>query len=105
MPKLLVIEPCIINFGDDRGGVDCAAGDIVEVQKDTAAALARVNRTLYVDKKDDPDKTGRYTASAEMLKAAEAMAKKSAKSKNKTDNSAPDLGKPPALPADTPGLV
>lgn len=80
MPKQLVIEPCIINFGDDRGGVDHAAGDIVEVQKDTANNLARANRTLYVDKKDDPDKHGRYTASAEMLRAAEKMAKAASKS-------------------------
>ena len=75
MPKQLVIESCLINFGDDRGGVHCDAGDTVEVPKGTAIDLARAGRTLYVDKKDDPDKNGRHTASAEMLKAAADMRK------------------------------
>lgn len=75
MPKQLVIESCLINFNDDRGGVDCAAGEIVEVPKATAIDLARAGRTLYVDKKDDPDKSGRHTASADMLKAAADMRK------------------------------
>lgn len=74
MPKQLIIEPCLINFGDDRGGVDCAAGDIVEVPKGTAGDLARAGRTLFVDKKDDPDKHGRFTASEAMLAAAKEMA-------------------------------
>lgn len=73
MPKLLIIEPCLINFGDDRGGVDHAAGEIVDVPKDTANTLARNNRALYVVKTDDPDKTGRFTASEEMIKAGKEM--------------------------------
>jgi hypothetical protein len=79
MPKQIVIEPCLINFGDDRGGVGHAAGEIVEVSKETAAKLAGAGRTLYVDKKDDPDKHARYTASKEMIKAAEQMAAEKAR--------------------------
>lgn len=79
MPKQLVIEACIINHGDDRGGVDYAAGTIVEVNKETANTLACAGRTLYIDKKDDPDKNGRNTTSEAMIRAAEAMAKKTEK--------------------------
>lgn len=79
MPKQIIIEPCLINFGDDRGGVDHAVGDIVDVPKATAESLARADRTLYLDKKDDPTKSGQYTASVEMIKAAKAVA--AAKSK------------------------
>lgn len=79
MPKQLVIESCLINHGDDRGGVHHDAGEIVEVPKGTAIDLARSGRTLFVDKKDDPDKHGRHTASAELLKAAEAAQKAKAK--------------------------
>lgn len=79
MPKQLVVESCLINLGDDRGGVDHAAGAIVEVTKETAAKLVAAGRTLYVDKKDDPDKHGRNTASKEMLKAAEEIAAAKAK--------------------------
>lgn len=71
--KQLVIEPCLINLGDDRGGVDHAAGEIVDVQKGIAGDLARAGRTLFVDRKDDPDKHGRYTASEAMLSAAKDM--------------------------------
>lgn len=70
MPKQIVIEPCLINFGDDRGGVDHTAGDTVDVPKETATNLARAGRTLFVDRKDDPDKNGRYTASEAMIAAA-----------------------------------
>lgn len=77
MPKQLIIEACIINLGD--GGVPHEPGEIADIPKDTALSMARMGRTLYVDRKDDSDKSGRYTASAEMLKAAQDMAK--AKSK------------------------
>lgn len=79
MPKQLIIEPCIINHGDDRGGVDHAAGEIVDVPRDAAYTLAQAGRALYVDKKDDPDKSGRNTASADMLKAAADLAAAQAK--------------------------
>lgn len=78
MPKLLIIEACIVNYGDDRGGQHHDAGAVVEVTKDTATALVRSGRGLYAAKADDPDKTGRNTASAEMLKAAKEMAKAAA---------------------------
>lgn len=71
--KLLIIEACLVNYGDDRGGVDHAAGDVVDVPKATAATLATNGRALYINKTDDPDKAGRFTASKDMLKAAEAM--------------------------------
>lgn len=75
MPKQLVIESCLINHGDDRGGVHCDIGETVEVPKGAALDLARIGRTLFVDRKEDPDKNGRYTASAEMIKAAADMQK------------------------------
>lgn len=75
MPKILVIETCIINYGDDRGGVVESFGAITEVTKDTARALTVSGRALYVNKADDPDKTGRHTASADMVKAAAREAK------------------------------
>lgn len=71
--KQLVIEPCLINLGDDRGGVDHAAGEIVDVPKGIAGDLARAGRTLFMERKDDPDKYGRYTASEAMLAAAKDM--------------------------------
>lgn len=79
MPKLLIIEACMVNFADDRGGVHQSAGDMPSVPKDAAHALIAAGRALYVDKKEDPDKQGRNTASQQMLHAAEAMAKPSRK--------------------------
>lgn len=78
--KQLVIEPCLINLGDDRGGVDHAVGEIVDVPKGIAADLSRAGRTLFVDRKDDPDKSGRYTASEAMLTAAKDMVRARKKS-------------------------
>lgn len=75
MPQVLIIESCLVNFGDDRGGVDCAVGEFVSPDKGTALTLAQAGRALYADRKDDPSKAGVHTASAEMLKAAKAMAK------------------------------
>lgn len=79
MPKLLIIEACMVNFADDRGGVHQSAGDLPDVPKDAARALVTAGRALYANKTDDPDKQGRNTASREMLQAAEAMAKPSRK--------------------------
>lgn len=75
MPKVLIIEPCIINHRDDRGGVHNDAGEVVVCNQATANDLARMGRVLFLDKADDPDKRGLYTASAEMLKAAADMRK------------------------------
>lgn len=72
--KILILDACLINFGDDRGGIHHDAGEMPEVPKAIAADLVRVNRALYCEKTDDPDKAGSNTASAEMVKAAKAMA-------------------------------
>lgn len=79
MPKILIIETCIVNHGDDRGGVVETVGSNIEVNKDTARDLCTTGRALYVNKADDPDKSGRNTASPEMIKAAEREAKSAAK--------------------------
>jgi hypothetical protein len=68
MPKQLVISPTQINY--------------VDVSKDLGIALMRANRTLYINKADDPDKSGRNTASKEMLAAVEDMAKAKGKQKS-----------------------
>lgn len=74
MPKVLITESCLINRGDDRGGVHCEAGDIAEnVPKDIAVDLARMGRVLFVDSTDDPTKGNTLTASKDMLKAAADM--------------------------------
>lgn len=78
MPKILITEATIVNYGDDRGGVHQAIGDLPTVPKHVALDLVRANRALYADKADDFDKGGRNTATKEMLKAAEAMAKAAA---------------------------
>lgn len=75
MPKILIIETCIVNHGDDRGGVVETLGTTVEVNKDTARDLCTGGRALYLDKSDDHDKQGRNTASPEMVKAAAREAK------------------------------
>ncbi|MEB5392787.1 hypothetical protein RXS06_29090 [Pseudomonas aeruginosa] len=79
MPKILIIEPVLINLEDDRGGLHHEAGETPVVPKDTALALVRANRALYVDKGDDPDKSGRNTAGKEMLAAAKDLAAAKAK--------------------------
>jgi len=75
MPKVLITAPVLINFDDDRGGLHHDAGETPVVPKDTALALVRADRALYASKGDDPDKSGRNTATAEMLKAAADLAK------------------------------
>jgi hypothetical protein len=75
MPKVLIIAACLINLGDDRGGITHAEGEIADVPKDVAFSLTNNERALYCDKKDDHSKDGRNTASDKMLAAAAAMAK------------------------------
>ena len=75
MPKILVIEPILINLGGDEGGVHHNVGDFADVNKDTARLLAETGRTLYTATADDHTKPPRYTATAEMLKAAARAAK------------------------------
>lgn len=90
MPKLLILEPCVVNFSDDRGGVHQSAGDLPDVPKESARNLIAAGRALYANKTDDPDKQGRNTASREMLQAAEAMAKPARKSPIASPPAAPD---------------
>ncbi|MCP5233579.1 MAG: hypothetical protein H6948_16130 [Zoogloeaceae bacterium] len=73
MPKVLIIESCLINLGDDRGGVDHAAPSIVDIAKDTAHKLVTAGRALYAARADDPDKGGRNTATKDMLDVAKVM--------------------------------
>lgn len=74
MPKVLIIEPTIVNFGDDRGGVHQDPADTPDVSKDAARVLTLSGRALYLDKRDDPSRGALYTASPEMTKAAQKMA-------------------------------
>lgn len=78
MPKILVIDPTIINLGGDEGGVHHDVGAFADVNKDTARLLAESGRTLYTASADDHTKPPRFTATAEMLKAARAEAKSAA---------------------------
>ena len=75
MPKILIIESCLVDFADDAGGQHQNVGDMPTVQKDLAAELVKARRALYCDKSDDFEKSGANTASKDMLKAAEAIAK------------------------------
>lgn len=75
MPKILIIEPTLVDYQDDRGGQHADVADLPDVPKAVAAKLVEAGRALYTDRKDDPTKTGQFTASADMVKAAKAMAK------------------------------
>lgn len=75
MPKLLMIAAALVNFGDDAGAVAKEQSDIIDVTKQTAEKLVVAERALYVSKADDPTKTKQFTASEEMLKAAETVRK------------------------------
>ena len=75
MPKILIIETCLVNHGDDAGGIAHEAGETIDVNKDTAIELAKYGRSLYLNKADDPSKTKQYSASADMIKAVEGAAK------------------------------
>jgi hypothetical protein len=80
MEKILITEPTLINYGNDRGGVHHDAGELPDVPKETALALVRHGRALFVNRNDDPDKAGANTAPAELLKAAKDVATARAKS-------------------------
>jgi hypothetical protein len=75
MPKMLVIDGCLVNYSDDRGGVAHAQGEYIDVPKDIAKVLANHSRALYVKKEDDHDKSGCFTASKRLLDAADKMNK------------------------------
>jgi hypothetical protein len=74
MPKILIIEPTLINHGDDRGGQHADIG-IIDAPKDAARAVVLAGKALYVSRADDPSKAGTHTATAEEVKAAQAAAK------------------------------
>ena len=73
--KMLVISACLINLLDDQGGQHTEVGEIVDLPKAQAENLARADRMLYVNRKDDPTKTGQFTATEAMLKAADELSK------------------------------
>ena len=72
--KILVIEPTLINHGDDRGGQHADIG-ITDAPKDAARAVVLSGKALYVLRSDDPSKIGTHTATAEEVKAARAAAR------------------------------
>lgn len=71
--KVLIIAACLINYGDDRGGVHADVGEMPDVPKKQAEDLTRSDRALYVNRKDDSTKTGQFTATESMIKAAKAI--------------------------------
>ena len=72
--KIIIIEPTLINHGDDRGGQHADIG-ITDAPKDAARAVVLAGKALYVNRADDPSKSGTHTATAEEVKAAQAAAK------------------------------
>lgn len=77
--KVLITEGTQVNFNDDKGAQHVDAAEMPDVTKDTAQVLTSNGRALYINKADDPNKDGRYTASAEMIKAAQALSAEKAK--------------------------
>lgn len=77
--KILILETCLVNFGDDHGAEVIEAPDIVDVNKDTARALIAPGRALYTQKTDDPEKGAPNTAPADLLKAAKGAIAEKAK--------------------------
>jgi len=95
--KILIIEPTQVNYLDDRGGQHADAGDFCDPPKDVARKLTEVGRAVYVNKADDPTKEGIYTATKEMIAAAESMAKvkaRAAKAKPAGEQTAGGEGNP-----------
>lgn len=72
--KLLIIESCLVKSANGIGEHVNAGQVSPEIDGDQAHSLVRFGRGLYVSKADDPTK-GAMTASAELLKSAEAAAK------------------------------
>ena len=77
--KILILETCLVNFGDDHGAEVIEAPAIVDVNKDTARALIAPGRALYTQKANDPEKGAPNTAPADLLKAAQAAIAEKAK--------------------------
>lgn len=94
MPKVLVLEPVIVNYHDDRGGIAAEAGTLITIDAAQAQALARFGRVLFTSKGDDPTK-GQQTAPADVVALAEAHAAESVQAAPETDD-APETEKPVA---------
>ena len=77
--KIIILESCIINLGNDRGGQHAERLDMPDVPKDTAVKLVGYGRALYINKSDDPDKAGVNTAPQDLVDAAKAAAAEKAK--------------------------
>lgn len=77
MPRILMLETALVNYGDERGGVPEAAGALVNVPPDQAKTLVSFGRALYTRRGDDPTK-GLNTAPQEIVDAAESAAKAAA---------------------------
>lgn len=75
MPKMITIACTNVNYNDDRGGVIHGQGELIDVTKEVARTLALNDRALYVNKADDHDKAGVFTASKALLDAAKKMNK------------------------------
>lgn len=69
--EILVIEPTLINYGDDRGGQHAGIG-IADAPQDAARAVVLSGKALYVNRSDDPSRTGARTAAEEEVKTARA---------------------------------
>jgi hypothetical protein len=73
MPKILIIETCLVNLGNEQGTEPVAAGALVTVGAAQAAMLTTHGRALYTKKGDDHAK-GNLTAPADIVAQAESIA-------------------------------
>lgn len=77
--KVMLLEACVVNLRDDRGGQHFVQGAEVDVPKDEAVSLVRMGRAKFMSKEDDFDKSGANTMSKEeMAKLAPAVTGKKA---------------------------
>lgn len=95
MPKVLVLEPVVVNYHDDRGGIAEEAGTLINVDAAQAQSLARFGRVLFVNKGDDPTK-GQQTAPESVVALAEAHAGQTASDDAPATGNAPATEKPVA---------
>lgn len=90
MAKMVVIDACVVNYQDGRGGVHEDVGAEIEVNDDEGLKLAKAGRAFYSDPENDPSK-GRYLlpehirAAMEAEKAALTKAEAEAAAKAKAD--------------------